>query len=148
MDIQKACDAFRCLLEEQLHRAQNMNQEKTDFSQKESITIGLIDGDGIGPVIMSQAVRVLEKNIDKSLTVSELAALCRMSEINLKKLFSRYAGVGVIAYFNRLKMTRAVAMLKSGMSAKETAAALGFANQNYFSTVFKRIHGVPPSFYK
>ena len=72
MDIQKACDAFRCLLEEQLHRAQNMNQEKTDFSQKESITIGLIDGDGIGPVIMSQAVRVLEKLLQPQISAGKI----------------------------------------------------------------------------
>lgn len=38
-------------------------------------------------------------------------------------------------------------MLKSGMSVKETAAALGFANQNYFSTVFKRITGSAPTKY-
>jgi len=60
MDIQNACDSFRKLLEEQLQRIASMNTEKTDFSGKQTITIGLVDGDGIGPMIMAQARKVLE----------------------------------------------------------------------------------------
>ena len=59
--IALACEHFRKLLEEQQRRVQNMQTDKTDFSQKETITVGIIDGDGIGPIIMEQAVRVLEK---------------------------------------------------------------------------------------
>ena len=61
MDIQKACEAFRVLLEEQQARIANANEEKKDFSQMETVTVGIIDGDGIGPLIMAQAVRVLKK---------------------------------------------------------------------------------------
>lgn len=60
-DVKSACESFRTLLEEQIHRIEQMNSEATDFSKKETITIGLVDGDGIGPVIMEQAVRVLKK---------------------------------------------------------------------------------------
>lgn len=59
--VDQACDAFRVLLEEQLCRVENMNSQKVDFSTKETVTIGIIDGDGIGPVIMEQAVAVLKK---------------------------------------------------------------------------------------
>ncbi len=92
-------------------------------------------------------VTVLENNIDKNLSVSDIAKMCNISEINLKKTFSRYSGMGVISYFNQLKIMAATDMLKSGMTVKETAAALGFSNQNYFSTVFKRITGTSPTKY-
>ena len=59
MQIQEACEAFRRLLEEQTARIAAANPEKTDFSQKENIVIGLIDGDGIGPIIMAEARRIL-----------------------------------------------------------------------------------------
>ena len=59
-EVTMACDAFRVLLQEQLARLENMNCEKTDFSTKEVITIGVVDGDGIGPIITKQATRVLE----------------------------------------------------------------------------------------
>ena len=61
MDITKACEAFKVLLEEQQARIASMACEKTDFSTKKCVTIGVIDGDGIGPIITSQATRVLEK---------------------------------------------------------------------------------------
>ncbi len=93
-------------------------------------------------------INVMEENLGKSLSVGEIAELCNMSEVNLKKTFSLYAGMGVMAYFNRLKATVAISMLKNGMTVQETASALGFSNQNYFSTVFKRIIGQPPSYYK
>ena len=69
MDINQACEAFRVLLEEQQARINNMNAEKTDFSTKPCVTIGVIDGDGIGPIITAQASRVLEK-----LLADEIAA--------------------------------------------------------------------------
>ena len=59
--VNQACEAFRKLLEEQLLRIENMSSEKKDFSTQKKITIGLIDGDGIGPIIMREATRVLEK---------------------------------------------------------------------------------------
>lgn len=59
MDITNACEAFRVLLEEQQARIANANEEKKDFSKLETITIGVVDGDGIGPLIMAQAVKVL-----------------------------------------------------------------------------------------
>ena len=58
--ILSAVDAFRVLLRQQLERIDHMNTDKVDFSTKEVVTIGLIDGDGIGAVISPQARRVLE----------------------------------------------------------------------------------------
>ncbi|MBQ8835254.1 MAG: isocitrate/isopropylmalate dehydrogenase family protein [Oscillospiraceae bacterium] len=68
-EVNQACAAFQKLLEEQLARIANMNCEKTDFSTKKTVTIGVIDGDGIGPIITKQAARVLEK-----LLADEIAA--------------------------------------------------------------------------
>ena len=68
-EVDMACESFRTLLEEQLRRIANMSAEKADFTRKETVTIGVIDGDGIGPIIMKQAVRVL-----KELLASEIGA--------------------------------------------------------------------------
>ena len=59
--VEKACESFRVLLEEQLARIANMRTDKVDFTQKDVVTIGLVDGDGIGPIIMAQAEKVLRK---------------------------------------------------------------------------------------
>lgn len=93
----------------------------------------------------SRIINTLNENIYERLSVCELAALCNMSEINLQKTFSRYAGVGIMEYFNRIKMRKATELLVEGLSVKETALKLGFHDQNYFSTMFKRITGHTPS---
>ena len=69
MDINQACEAFRVLLQEQQNRIANMNTEKTDFTTKKCVTIGIVDGDGIGPYITAHATKVLEK-----LLADEIAA--------------------------------------------------------------------------
>ncbi len=60
-DIDLACAQFRKLLEEQSSRVSSMTAQRVDFTAKKTVTIGLVDGDGIGPIIMEQAVRVLER---------------------------------------------------------------------------------------
>ena len=90
-------------------------------------------------------MKFLEDNIEKQLTVDDIAYACNMSRANLKKTFYRYAGVGIMHYFNNIKMLKAAELLSDGMSVKETALNLGYAEQNYFSAAFKRIMGKPPS---
>ncbi len=70
--IDSACDAFRKLLEEQQARIECMNAEKVDFSQKERVIIGLIDGDGIGPILMAQAKRVLLQLLEKDIAAGRV----------------------------------------------------------------------------
>ena len=72
MDINQAVEAFRVLLEEQQARIANMNTEKTDFTAKETVTIGVIDGDGIGPIITKQATRVLEKLLSDEIAAGSI----------------------------------------------------------------------------
>ena len=59
--IERAVEAFRALLNEQISRADEMENAPParDYKNMEKIRIGLIDGDGIGPIIMREAKRVL-----------------------------------------------------------------------------------------
>ncbi len=59
--IESAVAAFRRLLEEQIARAAEMENAPParDYKNMEKIRIGLVDGDGIGPIIMREAKRVL-----------------------------------------------------------------------------------------
>ena len=68
MNIDQACEQFRKLLQEQQDRIVNMTQDKVDFRKMDTVTIGIVPGDGIGPIIMEQALRVMEK-----LLVNEIA---------------------------------------------------------------------------
>ncbi|MBR5126555.1 MAG: isocitrate/isopropylmalate dehydrogenase family protein [Oscillospiraceae bacterium] len=58
-DINTALEHFKQLLEDQMARIANMDTSKTDYSTKEQVIIGVIDGDGIGPIITAQAYNIL-----------------------------------------------------------------------------------------
>ena len=61
--IKNACEQFEKLLREQLARSEKMKQAApaTDFASAKKIVIGIVDGDGIGPIIMKEAVKAAEK---------------------------------------------------------------------------------------
>lgn len=60
--IEEAQAKFAELITSELARIEAMKQagEAKDFSQLERIVVGILPGDGIGPIIMKQALRVLE----------------------------------------------------------------------------------------
>ena len=64
--IRSAAAQFETLLREQLQRQRDMETGvcRKNFENAEKICIGIIDGDGIGPIIMKEAVRVLEKLLE------------------------------------------------------------------------------------
>ena len=59
-EVTRACGAFMKLLEEQIDRIAGMKDEKTDFTTKKQVVIGVLDGDGIGPIITEHAYNVLK----------------------------------------------------------------------------------------
>lgn len=60
-DIFTAQEKFGKLIESESARIERMKQAEkpTDFSTKDKIVVGILPGDGIGPIIMKQALRVL-----------------------------------------------------------------------------------------
>ena len=62
-ETRQAMAAFGALIESEYDRIKWMKEDQvvTDFSKREAITIGVLPGDGIGPIIMEQALRVLRE---------------------------------------------------------------------------------------
>lgn len=60
--IKSAVEHYEALLRKQLARVEDMEKgaQAADLSKKEKIVIGVIGGDGIGPIIVEQAKRVLD----------------------------------------------------------------------------------------
>lgn len=60
--VNAAVEQFRSILEEQIARQRKMEQDKayTDYKKLDKIIIGVCGGDGIGPIISAESVRVLE----------------------------------------------------------------------------------------
>lgn len=61
--VKAAVEQFQRVLEGQIARQRRMEQgaTATDFTKKEHIVIGIVGGDGIGPILIEQATRLLER---------------------------------------------------------------------------------------
>ncbi len=95
--------------------------------------------------LFSEAVSYMNRNIERTVTIEEIAKHLSIGQSTLKRLFGKYAGLGVHKYFLKLKIKAATEMLENGESVTVVAERLGFASQGYFSAAFKRETGFSPT---
>jgi AraC-like DNA-binding protein len=89
--------------------------------------------------------RYIEEHYLKLHTVREVASACKINRMYLSRLFRRYAGTGAYQFITWLKMRRAAELLcEDGVTVKQVAERLAFADPFHFSRVFKRVHGIAP----
>lgn len=96
-------------------------------------------------ILYRRALEVMQQNIEKRISTENIAELCNVSVSTLQKLFKRFTGLGVAKYYEEIVMERASAMVENGMRVKEIASSLGYDDQNYFSTAYKRHFGISPT---
>ena len=94
------------------------------------------------------AVEHMREKISKRVSVGEIADSVGVSVSTLQKLFKRFTGMGVAKFYENMIMERAGALIKEGKLVKETSIELGYEDQNYFSTAFKRHFGISPTKYE
>ena len=95
--------------------------------------------------LYSSAIAIMKSNLGIRLTAEEISKSCGMSVSTMQKLFYRYTGMGMMKYYEGVRMQHAQTLLDNGYMVKEVAFALGYEDQNYFSTVYKRYFGRSPS---
>lgn len=73
-NIQAAQAQFGKLIEGEYERIERMKQaeELTDFSKLDKIIVGILPGDGVGPILMKQAVRVVEELMQDEIAAGKL----------------------------------------------------------------------------
>ena len=79
--MEQALSHFKTLLEDQFKRLETMNKPKKDFASMDTITIGIAPGDGIGPIITAQAVRLMEHLLAKEIASGSFSTNRRRSFI-------------------------------------------------------------------
>lgn len=72
--VKAAQEKFGTLIENESARIEKMKQGSlpTDFSKKEKIIIGVLPGDGVGPILMEQAMRVLGELVGKEIAEKKI----------------------------------------------------------------------------
>ena len=111
---------------------------------------------GSFPMIVSRffiprhrAVRYLNENYQKPLTLPEVAGMFRISPHYLSRLFKQTTGFSFSDYLNLLRVKEAQRLLReSEESITDIAWLAGFSNFSHFGKMFKRTVQVSPRVYR
>lgn len=99
--------------------------------------------------IISTAIHFMKENIEKKLTLEEIAHHVGYSTSHFLTLFNKRTGYSPLAYFNQLKIQQACQLLDfSNMKINQICYKIGIEDTYYFSRLFRKIMGMSPRQYK
>jgi AraC family transcriptional regulator len=87
----------------------------------------------------------IEAHLDEPIEVGALADIAGRSPFHFTRVFARAVGVSPHRYVVRLRLERAIALMREGRSGlADIAAHTGFADQSHLSRWIRRVYGVSP----
>lgn len=90
----------------------------------------------------------IDKNIYNKFSLKELSKIACLSPSQLNRIFKKEYGATPYEYILTQKIETAKTLLtNTNISVKETAYRLNFADEHYFSNIFKKKCGKPPREY-
>ena len=94
------------------------------------------------------AIKYIQFNYFHDISIDDIAKAVGVSRSHLYRVFMSNVGQSPIDYLTNYRISEACYLLKnSQLSIAEIAVSVGFFDQFYFSRVFKKNKGVPPSKY-
>lgn len=97
---------------------------------------------------IQKVLSYIRKNLDKQISMSDLAALACLSQDHFIRTFKKEVGDTPLNYIMMRKMDRAQLLLATtGHSVKNVAYSLGYDDHSYFNRIFKAKVGMTPRQY-
>lgn len=102
--------------------------------------------ENITETYVANAKNYIRSNINKKITVSEIAHFLNIDRSHLTRIFKSVCGISTQQYIIALKMENASQSLKKcSMTIKEVAGSVGYDNQMEFSKLFKKSFHMTPT---
>ena len=94
------------------------------------------------------SIKYIQFNYSHDISIDDVAKSVGVSRSHLYRVFMLNVGKSPIDYLTEYRINEACKLLRAGnLSIAEVAISVGFFDQFYFSRVFKRAKGMPPSKY-
>ncbi len=120
---------------------------KALYSNEECIegtTFSFEPGDKAG--ITKAIISYIDENYMKEISLDKIARNMYLSPVYISKIFKEETGESPINYLIKIRLSRAKTLLEEGHhSVKDVAKSVGYADAYYFSKLFKKYYGYPPS---
>lgn len=98
---------------------------------------------------LGSIMEYIAANFDNSFSLEELASRAGLNPSYFSRLFREKAGIPLFEYINRLRIERAVLLLKnSSMTVLEIAVTVGYNNVSFFNRYFRKLKGCSPGEYR
>ncbi len=98
---------------------------------------------------VAEAMDFIRLRYERDISLLQVAQHVEMSPNYLSSLFKKELRTSFVGYLNRVRIDKAGELLKSThLKLYAIAERVGFADESYFSRIFKRIKGVRPGEYK
>lgn len=95
---------------------------------------------------LSQVIDYIYSNLDKNLTLAQLATILQLSEYHFARLFKQTTGKAPHQFQLQCRIERAQELLLQ-MAIADVAQATGFSSQSHLNYHFKRQVGITPKQY-
>jgi AraC family transcriptional regulator len=103
----------------------------------------------VPPAWVERVRQLLHEQWGQPVSLGQLAMVAGVHPVTISKYFPRYFSATLGEYVRRLKVTKALALIKnSPLSLTEVAYACGFCDQIHFTRTFQRQTGLLPKEYK
>ncbi|WDV44939.1 AraC family transcriptional regulator [Clostridiaceae bacterium M8S5] len=99
--------------------------------------------------LIKKVINYITQNYDKYLSLSDVANKVKLSPGYLSTNFKKETGESFTSYLNKVRIENSKLLFETtDHSIVDIALAVGFDNQNYFTTVFKKYTGLTPKKYR
>ncbi|MGM0432979.1 MAG: response regulator transcription factor [Spirochaetota bacterium] len=98
--------------------------------------------------VVSEVKQFIHTNYHEKLSLDDIAEAHRLSKNYLCRLFHEISGSTVWDYLTMVRIEHAKELLNGNKSTAEIANLVGYDNQGYFSSVFKKKTGMSPRHYR
>lgn len=94
---------------------------------------------------IDDVMQFIRNNYDSTFSLDELASRCQLNSSYFSRVFREKAGIPLFEYINRLRIERAVQLLRnSSLSILEIAMTVGYNNVSFFNRYFRKLKGCSP----